>query len=365
MWPRQFPLLAAGPCSRQALRHNDAGMVLGRWFRRHRETHHPPPRGGGEAVRAALAGLLARSGRVYKKVFLFEGVLSLAPGELRLAEPLVEAGVLEAVGETDFVARARVFPVFEKFIATDLLSHQAPDQVFSLMFEQVYLLRNTAMRHGDEVLELCTGSGVNAIFAAELAASVVATDVNPRALDFARFNQALNAPRGPIEFREGSLFEPLEAGRRFDTILVNPPFEMVPPGEVRFLHSDGGEDGLDVVRAVLAEAPRRLKPQGRFEMITYSPGTDTEPALAEMMEQAFPDHAIELHLLDLEPLSNLLKPFRRHPAFREWCGRLAARGYTTNFFLFVRATAGASRGTRRVDPREEANACRVLAADWA
>lgn len=316
-------------------------------------------------MRAALAELLARSRRIFQKVFLFEEVLVLEPAERPLAEPLVRAGLLREARDGEFVALARVFPVFEKFIATDLLSHQAPDQVFSLMFEQVYLLRNTALRPGDDVLELCAGSGVNSIFAAEVAASVTAVEINPRALAFAAFNRELNQPKAPVELLRGSLFEPLAAERTFDTILVNPPFELVPPGATHFLHSDGGEDGLDVIRDVLAEAPRRLRPGGRFEMITYSAGDEADPALAALMEEAFPDHAIELHLLDIEPIANVLRPFRDHPGYATWRERLAARGLTTNFFLFARATADAPAATRRLDPREEADACRALAREWA
>ena len=60
----------------------------------------------------------------------------------------------------------------------------------------------------ERALDLGTGSGIQALVARSHAAEVVATDVNGRALDLARFNARLNGRDG-IEFRGGSLFEPV------------------------------------------------------------------------------------------------------------------------------------------------------------
>jgi methylase of polypeptide subunit release factors len=210
------------------------------------ETSFPPPAGASAAVLAALSALHARSKRAFLRAFLFEEPLEADPAE---AAPLLACGLLEGRGERRFLARARVFPLFEKFVAADLLSYQREDQVLSPMFEHLYLLRNTSVRGGDEVLDLHAGCGGTAIFAAEIARSVTAVDASPRALAFARFNAQLNPPRAPVALLAGP---PAEG--TFDVVLAIPPFEMLPPGERRFLHSDGGADGLDAVRACLARA---------------------------------------------------------------------------------------------------------------
>jgi methylase of polypeptide subunit release factors len=228
------------------------------------------------------------------------------------------------------------------------------------MFEHLYLLRNTSVRGGDEVLDLHASCGGTAIFAAEIARSVTALDANPRALAFARFNAQLNPPRAPVAFLAGP---PAEG--TFDVVLAIPPFEMLPPGERRFLHSDGGPDGLDAVRACLARAQGLLSPKGRFEMIAYSPGGGGEPVLVGLLEHAFPCHRIEVHVLDVEPLDDVTRAFRKCQGYAGWRAGLRERGHDTNFFLFVRATAGHRAETVRLDPREEAAACRALAAEWA
>jgi methylase of polypeptide subunit release factors len=77
-------------------------------------------------------------------------------------------------------------------------------------------------------LDLGTGTGVHALLAACLTDSVVATDVNPRALAYARFNALLNAC-GNVECRFGSYFEPV-AGELFDLVVCNPPYVVSPGG---------------------------------------------------------------------------------------------------------------------------------------
>ena len=80
-----------------------------------------------------------------------------------------------------------------------------------------------------EVLDMGTGSGVGAVFAAKHARRVVAVDINASAVRCARINALLNRAEGTVDVRHGDLFEPV-AGERFDLILFNPPFKT---GEAR------------------------------------------------------------------------------------------------------------------------------------
>ena len=76
---------------------------------------------------------------------------------------------------------------------------------------------------GSRVLDMGTGSGIGAIRAAQLGASVVAVDINPEAVRCARINTLLNHVEDRVEVRPGDLFAPVR-GERFDVILFNPPF---------------------------------------------------------------------------------------------------------------------------------------------
>jgi methylase of polypeptide subunit release factors len=276
---------------------------------------------------------------------------------------LVDAGLLDRRGNP----LVRIFPFHGHFVATDRLDYQDEDQVFSLGFEQHYLMRNSSLREGDEVLELCSGSGANCLFASDRAKAVTGIDISPRALAFAEFNRAVNAPDRPIEFLRGSLFEPLEEDRRFDLILINPPFEYVPEGETYFLHSDGGVDGLSVIRACLAVAPRHLAEGGRFDIITYSPGCRERPAVLDPLIAAFPEHDIECHLLHVDPIVNHLRVTDTEPTARRkppltderveaWRRTLEERGLTHNHFVLCRVSPG-SGGVTMLRPKEEIAVC--------
>jgi methylase of polypeptide subunit release factors len=122
-------------------------------------------------------------------------------------------------------------------------------------------------RQVDRALDLGTGCGIQALHAARHARTVVATDISQRALDFAAFNAALNLVDG-IEFRLGSLFEPVE-GETFDHVVSNPPFVITPrvEGVPEYEYRDGGMVGDDLVASVVAGLGRHLAPGGIAQLL--------------------------------------------------------------------------------------------------
>ena len=134
-------------------------------------------------------------------------------------------------------------------------------------------------------LDLCTGSGAAAITLKhempELA--VYASDISPQALACARDNAARLLGENSVIFTQGDIFaacgnapERNDAApgnripRRFSIIVSNPPYIPAPvipslPPEVRReprLALDGGEDGLGIIRRIIAESPDHLTPGG-------------------------------------------------------------------------------------------------------
>lgn len=122
------------------------------------------------------------------------------------------------------------------------------------------------------VVDLCCGSGaLGAALAAALdGVELHSSDVEPAAVRCARRNVA-----GAGEVYEGDLFEPLPASLRgrVGILLANVPY--VPSEDVELLPAearvheprvalDGGDDGLDVLRRVTAEAPQWLAPGGHL-----------------------------------------------------------------------------------------------------
>lgn len=125
-------------------------------------------------------------------------------------------------------------------------------------------------------VDLATGSGAVAMVLQSSApgAQVVATEIDPRAVECARANG--------IEVYEGDLDAPLPADleSRVDVLIANVPY--VPTSMIDLLPRDvrdhepraaldGGADGLDLVRRVIALAPRWLRPETGTLLIEIGP----------------------------------------------------------------------------------------------
>ncbi len=125
------------------------------------------------------------------------------------------------------------------------------------------------------VADLGTGSGAIALAVARErpACQVTATDLSKPALAVARRNaRALNV--GNVTFKQGDWFEslPKPGARkgRFHVLVSNPPY--IATGERNLTDPElgfeprvalyGGTDGLDAYRAITAQAPRYLHPDG-------------------------------------------------------------------------------------------------------
>ncbi|MCK9513180.1 MAG: 50S ribosomal protein L3 N(5)-glutamine methyltransferase [Pigmentiphaga sp.] len=121
------------------------------------------------------------------------------------------------------------------------------------------------------VLDLCTGSACLAILAAEAfpAARVAGADLSPAALAVAERNVADHGLEDRIALYRGDLLSAVPP-QTFDLILCNPPYVnsasmAALPAEYRHepaLGLDGGTDGMDLVRRILAQAPAFLAPHG-------------------------------------------------------------------------------------------------------
>jgi release factor glutamine methyltransferase len=135
---------------------------------------------------------------------------------------------------------------------------------------------------GLRALDLCTGSGAVAVALKhempEL--EVWATDISAEALQVAKTNAARLLPPASIHFCQGDLFFFLSDPHSpfpiphspfsYSLILSNPPY--IPTADIATLAAevraepvlalDGGEDGLGVIRRIVAEAPGFLCPGG-------------------------------------------------------------------------------------------------------
>jgi len=131
------------------------------------------------------------------------------------------------------------------------------------------------------VLDMGTGSGVGAVFAARRGFQVVAVDVNPEAVRCARINALLHHLEERIDARQGDLFSSV-AGERFDLVLFNPPFfRGEPTGDL-----DRAWRGTDVLERFAAGLSVALSPGGTA-LLCLSTDGDGDALLAGLRDGGF------------------------------------------------------------------------------
>ena len=116
-------------------------------------------------------------------------------------------------------------------------------------------------------LDVGTGSGIGAIFAARLGYEVVGLDLNPQAVRCARINVLLNDLDDRVAIHPGDLFAPV-AGQRFDLVTFNPPFYRGIP----FDRLDQAWRAPDVIERFAGGLSQALRPGGQARIVLSTDG---------------------------------------------------------------------------------------------
>ena len=233
----------------------------------------------------------------------------LSDAELtRLRELVKRAGEEEPIGY--LTGRAHFFNL-EFDVGPGVLIPR-PDT--ETLVEQVMsLIKHTPGFESPRVLDLCTGSGAIGIAVAYHAktSQVVATDISDQAIAMARKNIDRHQLGDRVTLLQGDLYQALDQyidKTPFDIITANPPYIATPqmqtlPRHVRdyepHLALDGGPDGLDPHRRILAGAADRVRAGGRV-----------------LLEIAFDQHDAALELIERYDAfcdARILRDYAGHP----------------------------------------------------
>jgi len=117
------------------------------------------------------------------------------------------------------------------------------------------------------VLDMGTGSGIQAIEAAKTSNLVIAADINEDALEYAK-EEAKNINN--IKFIKTDLFSGLENYKNsFDIIIFNPPY--LPNDEkIQDVALDGGREGYELIERFFNEVNNYLKEDGKILLVFSS-----------------------------------------------------------------------------------------------
>jgi release factor glutamine methyltransferase len=156
-------------------------------------------------------------------------------------------------------------------------------------------IRRLASGSPVKVLDVGTGSGAIPVCLAQehASAQIVAVDISLVALDVARLNAGRHGLADRIRFLPGDLLAPIKSLRMiFNLIVSNPPYirsgelpELAP--EIRrwepTIALDGGPDGLDTYRRIIAEGHKYLATGGS---IVLEIGADMAPDVADLFSRS-------------------------------------------------------------------------------
>jgi release factor glutamine methyltransferase len=123
-------------------------------------------------------------------------------------------------------------------------------------------------RADDRVLDMGTGSGVNAILAARTAREVVAVDINPYAVEAATRNAERNGVADRVRVARSDVFDAVDGG--YDLMIFDPPFRWFAPRDE--LESATTDEDYRAMTAFFRGARARLTERGRMLIFFGSTG---------------------------------------------------------------------------------------------
>ena len=175
----------------------------------------------------------------------------------------------------------------------DVRKRTKHESVYPVGLDSITLSEVSIKKHFNSVLDLGCGSGILSIIASSHSRYVTGIDLNPRAINFSRFNALLNDIDN-CRFIYGDLYSPIK-NEKYDFILSNPPYEL--SIHKSSLFRDGGKYGFKVLQKIIEGVSLHLNNSGFCQIITKMPEF-TDKSKAELFKEWI--HKENLHIFYLE-----------------------------------------------------------------
>lgn len=244
-----------------------------------------------------------------------------------LADALVTAGLLRASPDGREVSGAdrQLISAFGVDLLIDRRIHFGgevhevyigPDSYWML-----YYINASGIARTHRAVDLCTGSGIAALYLSLFTDHVLATDIGDVPLALVEINRRLNRrDAGTMEIRRENLNDTLDGRERFDLLTCNPPFVAFPPGYSGTLYSQGtGVDGLGYMRDIVGRLPEVLNPGGSAYLVADLCGDAHGPHFLGELESMVTGHGMRIeafidHVLPASAQVGPISDFLRHAA---------------------------------------------------
>ncbi|MEM7506493.1 MAG: methyltransferase [Pseudomonadota bacterium] len=251
----------------------------------------------------------------------------LDPAQRQTAGDLLAAGFLAEADGRIGPSRYQLISAFGRNLLIDRRIHfgGGVHEVY-IGFDSYAMLNYVdpgTLKGTGKALDLCTGSGVAALYLSLFCQHTVATDIGTAPLALSRFNRRLNGCEDGIEIRDQPLDRTLTSGERFDVLTCNPPFVAYPPDLRATLYSQGTDlDGQGYMRDIIEALPTILTESGSAFIVADLIGNQAGPyfegeleayaARLELSIDLYIDNTIEAEV-QVPPMSHYLA--RLNPSF--------------------------------------------------
>ena len=141
--------------------------------------------------------------------------------------------------------------------AHDKIFYSYPD-VLGPTFFSVYLLEHTEIHNNESVLDVGAGSGIQAVYAAEKASHILATDIDDAALKNTLINARRHGVEDKISVRKSDLFNALKSDEKFDVIISSIPYAW----------NEKTQNNWTLQQRFFLDVGKYLNPNGRIYFLT-------------------------------------------------------------------------------------------------
>lgn len=142
----------------------------------------------------------------------------------------------------------------------------------------IYFIEPEKINMDKRCLDICTGTGVAALYLSGFSRSVVGTDINEKALMLSNFNKYLNNREDKLTIRNEDFSRTLDNNEKFDIITCNPPFVAFPPDVEAPIFARGyDKDGLGHLRLLFKKINSILSDNGTGYFIALLSGDEKQP----------------------------------------------------------------------------------------
>ena len=236
-----------------------------------------------------------------------------------------------------------LFPCYGLYVATDRADKNTAINQVMWLWPESYLLGGLVKRgRRRRGFDMGTGSGVHALLAGRHCDEVVGADINSRAIEFSRFNAALNNTTN-VDFVLSDLFDSIES--TCDLLTANPPYAPDSAARAGDNFWSGGVQGTELLRRIVEAIPSRVDLDGVVHinaLFPNPPGTTIKVHFDQWLGGAIGQYEVIDHTWPVPRYEDLLseKPFegdksawrfgvvslRRAPSGAGWWREVAGRG---------------------------------------